>query len=97
MPSKPAIGVTAGKPDVGIDAGLALVIVVLSSSSGRYSDSAKSLPLTSAERRRTESISMRIASGVKGGEVGTRSWFSVYGSWIWKHRNPRLGAQPADE
>jgi hypothetical protein len=80
MPSKPATGVAAGKPDVGIDAGLALVIVVVSSSSGRYSDSAKSLPLTSAETRRTESISMRIASGNKGGGVDTRSWFSFYGS-----------------
>jgi hypothetical protein len=97
MPSKPAAGVTVGEPDVGIDAGRALVIVVVSSSSGRYPDSAKSLPLTSAERRRTESISMRIASGIKGCGVGTRSWFSVYGRWIWKHRNPRLGAQPADE
>jgi len=53
MPSTPAIDVTVGEPDVGTEAGLAPIVVVVSSTSGRYSDSAKSLPLTIADKRRT--------------------------------------------
>lgn len=53
MPSKSAIDVTVGEPDVGTEAGLAPIVVVVSSMSCRYSDSAKSLPLAIADRRRT--------------------------------------------
>ena len=53
MSSKATIDVTVGELDVGTEAGLAPIVVVVSSTSGRYSDSAKSLPLTIAEKRRT--------------------------------------------
>ena len=53
MPSKARIDVTVGEPDVGTEAGLAPIVVVVSSTSGRYSDSAKSLPLTIVDKRRT--------------------------------------------
>jgi hypothetical protein len=73
MPSEPAMDVTAGEPDTGTEAGLALVVVGSSSTSRIYSDSAKSLPLTNAESRGTENAWARILCGVRSERVAATS------------------------
>lgn len=70
MPSEPAMDVTAGEPDTGTEAGLVLVVDGSSSTSRRYSDSAKSLPPTNADSRGTENAWARILCGVRSGRGG---------------------------
>jgi hypothetical protein len=59
MPFEWPVGVTAGRLDVGNEAGVALV-VVSSSKSCRYSDSAKSLPFTITGSIKARGVRNRI-------------------------------------
>jgi hypothetical protein len=62
MLPKPAVDVAAGASAVGMEAGLALMVAVVPTSS-RDALSSKSLPMPNAGRRNAESTEVRIMPG----------------------------------